>query len=776
MTQLLDRREVIINSISYVLADTETASKYGLTGRKWQVTKRRITTDVIPRPDVKALEVPGEFVIINNDWSKGVYGDRAAPVGTYHNAYSIETRIPGRLFQSFTTEAKTVALATATFGADTAVVVKHKGLIFVIAGRYAMVYSNGAYSVSQDLGASFVATDAIVWNDALLVGGDSTGIIWVRASGGSWTQTGAVYAKYFAAVEDRLWRAANNNRVYNIGPGDDPTVDASWSSEITVGANIRLITDLNSIGNRLVVSKEEGMFLGDQSAIFPNVLPDVEMILDSDNGINTLTRGVEVFYPFAKGLKYYVSAAGPIADEVGPNMHYFSSINEDQPGLRVTAGVVEGEWIYIATEPSMRPWAKPTSFQKTTDNAVSYTDYTSQVTDNSNSTVAALGGLSTLANGDWFVVGYSAVFYGVMLDLKNINTNASTLTVQYWNGSAWTAMTGVDSYNTAVDYTSYLAKSLARGESILFAERPSDWASSTINGTAAYYLRFSFSATLFTTVDVSECRVLTGAPHSYIMAGRRSTYGDQTDNRYIWFTLQRLQTPRVTAMNVTNAVDGQKGRVLVCAGRQIIHHIFMNEANTKPSLVTYGGATKNGFLWSSKLDGGTPEVNKEFLDVTVRGKHLDTNNTWTLAHRVDESTTLTVLTEQTASATVTLSPRPTGKALQYRLQLSQKAADDVPCEINHIEIRYRELPSYKDEYTLLLYLQNNQRITNGTILNDASTQLSALEALQGAAAIAMTDPIGRAVTVSVIEVKELEYTQQSLQYPVILVQLKAVVI
>ena len=775
MTQLLARREITINGNDYVLASREQASKYGLNGRRWQATKVSLTTDIVQKANVRRLATPGEWVVIYDTWDKGMWGDRDVPPGTYHHCEGLETRVPGRLFRSFMQETKTISLATATQGADPVCVIKHKGSIFVLAGRYAFIY-DGNYTVSQDLGASAVATDAIVWNDELLVGCGTATFMWKRSAAGVWSQSTATHATYFAAVQDHLWRA-NDNLVSNLGPTDDPMATAPWSANISVGANARLITDLNALGYRLVVSKEEGLFLGDSSAIFPNVLPDIEMILDSDNGVQSLVKGSEIFYPFAKGLKYYQAGSSPLADEVGPNINFGSSINEDQPGLRVTASVAEGEWVYVATESSMRPWQKPTGFMKTVNNGANYTSYLTEVTDNDNAQSAVLDALSTVANGDWVIVGYSSPFLGLILDLKSININASVMTIQYWNGAAWTAFSTSHNFNTACDYTSYLGKSLQRGEAVIWSRSPTDWAQSTISGTSAYWIRMSFSATLSTTVRVSECRVITDsavAPTCYILAGRRAGYGDPGSSRYIWYTLARLNVGRVTAINITNAIDGQRGRVLVCASRQIVTHIFMNESAAITPRINSIGA---GYLYTGREDAGMPEVNKEWIDVKVKGRHLDADNSWRIWWRTDESATVWTSCSnsaaQIASGTYAFSTRPTGKALQQRigLGLANVITDDVPVEINHMELRFRELPTYKTEYTALLQLSNKQRSSLGTILSDASTQLTNLENAMGVA-IAITDPISRAKTVTLTDIQEIEYIQEGTEYPIMLVQVR----
>jgi hypothetical protein len=81
---------------------------------------------------------------------------------------------------------------------------------------------------------------------------------------------------------------------------------------------------------------------------------------------------------------------------------------------------------------------------------------------------------------DYFAVGYTSTFGALKINLSTAGT-VGTLTWEYWNGSAWAALTGV------TDGTTGLTTS---GTNSLTFTVPSDWAAQSLNGSASlYYVR-----------------------------------------------------------------------------------------------------------------------------------------------------------------------------------------------------------------------------------------------------------------------------------------------
>lgn len=148
-----------------------------------------------------------------------------------------------------------------------------------------------------------------------------------------------------------------------------------------------------------------------------------------------------------------------------------------------------------------------TAFRKTTDIGVTYTDYTANVVD-AGAGVADLSSLDTVANGDWVVVGYSAPFAGVNIDMAAaVNGSASVLTAEYWNG-AWTACPNV------TDGTAAAGATFGQDGVITF-DTPVDWIANTIDGVNAFHVRLSVSAALDASTEVTEADVVRDIGFAY---------------------------------------------------------------------------------------------------------------------------------------------------------------------------------------------------------------------------------------------------------------------
>lgn len=147
--------------------------------------------------------------------------------------------------------------------------------------------------------------------------------------------------------------------------------------------------------------------------------------------------------------------------------------------------------------------ALPTTWRVTTNAGVAYTNDTAAVTDYSAATNSNLDALDTLANGDWVVAGYSARFNNLYVDMDaaNLNVNAATLAVAYWNGTAWAAVAGLSDGTISGGAT-------FRQDGTISWTMPTDWQQNTVDGVTAFHVRLSVSAALSAQVDVDEVRVI----------------------------------------------------------------------------------------------------------------------------------------------------------------------------------------------------------------------------------------------------------------------------
>ena len=141
---------------------------------------------------------------------------------------------------------------------------------------------------------------------------------------------------------------------------------------------------------------------------------------------------------------------------------------------------------------------KPDGVASTVDTSVTMKDWTIYVTDKALSTIMSVGAM-TVTTGAVYVKSFRKFrsIY-VTMSVTNINTNAVTMTAEYWNGAAWTAL-------TITDGTSANSKTLAQSGMITFAV-PTAWQKVKVgqDQEQMWTVRLLFSAALSATVEVPE--------------------------------------------------------------------------------------------------------------------------------------------------------------------------------------------------------------------------------------------------------------------------------
>ncbi len=760
--EVSDIVEISIDGQDYRLAREEIVRRVlGADARRWGETRVKVATKRQPRSNVRPGDAPDEWVITYDDWSGGVTGSHTPLLGKIHISDG-DSSHAGSLRSLPTNQSESFSAP----GAAPAAVLEFNDDVFVFAGRYVRKFHGDGSTEDKDFGAGVTVTDAKVFNNEIVVGfGGSTNKIQSRNTGGTWTAaTDATYADYFGNVEDRLWRGTATNEVSNIGPTDNPLTLTNWSSGITVGDDDKAITDLNGQKERLWVSKVNGLHPGDAGAIFPNVLPHIETLSHTDNGKNTLVRGSQILYPYrAGGLSLYENGS---SQEVGLREVLDSVVPDDDnvPGHEIGAMCLEGEYIWAATKPSYYPRAAITGFRKTTDKESSYTDYTSKMNDFDLTDGGDLSSLDTGANGDYFYIGYAtAKWYGAYLHIEYPNSNATTLAAEYWNGSAWAALTEYDG-------TSDGTNTLAQSGVVTWATLPGSWASSTIDGTAAYWVRFNVSAALDTAVFISGCRIITSGIIAHIYRIRSGEVGEP---RLVWQPMWSVET--MADYISTMMVAGPKQETNVSQGT--LYAVDQLQTHYIPLFTNTLDYPLHGWLavdfYLPKDDAGMPEMNKQWLDLTIKGRTVDANHTVDVSYRADEAASYTTLVSNVSSSpTRTAFSSVTGYALQVYPHFDAAASQVEPTEINEIEVRFRELPTWKNQYTVMLEIADGQAHSGpigGTLLG-MDAQLSNLEGDQGAGTITVKDPVGREKSMTVDRVEVVEYLQTGMDTPTLFVQ------
>ncbi len=603
--------------------------------------------------------------------------------------------------------------------------------------------------------------------------------IQMRNTSGTWTvATNAVRADYLAVVQNKLWYSVENAGVYSVASGADPGLIASRSGVIIVGDYGVPITDLNEYSERVAVSKENGLFLGDSRAIFPNVLPQITSVRHTDNGKNTLVRGSDIFYPHLNGLIRYNNGA---SEEIGLNSVFTSAstgpigAGEIFPSTRISATCMFDNDIWVATRPSRYRIDKPTKFLRFVSPST-YVDATSVVTDNDRVTYSDIGGM---ASSGFFYVGFTSKFYGIWLDLRRVQTAASTMLVELSQGGGnWYYLTVPENLSAFFDDTQVNYKTLNRSGVMSIVPSGADlssWATDSVNGSAQlYWARFYVNNTISNDTWIAECRVIVDPPVSHVWRGRTRQQGDLRQQSIVWqpmYASTDLVLPWISCMAPSNFYPFREGRAIVMACLQRIAVIWMNPSPNHP---IYDGMA--GKVWFCAHDGGMPELQKEFIDSTVKGRSIDASHTIDVSYYIDNGTSVTLASNIAASPTRTAFTSST-KGYSIRPVINfDAAASDTLTEVNQVEVRFRVLPTFKNEYTMIFELGTGQYTPDGGNLPDLDVQLSNLESLQGQPTypqITLVDPAGRSKTVTVQSIKELEYVQVGTEPPVLLVEVVA---
>jgi hypothetical protein len=752
---VLARDTIIIDSKEYPLARMKNVQGVlGTSARRWSATRKPLTAGITPRENVQRGEMPDEYVITYNDWSKGITGDHDPQVGKFHLSTGVCGYFPGRLvsmpYVTYVNFADAPPSSNIVYGFETFSIV-FDGHLYTFVGEH--VYKDGGTTAVKDFSSGNNVKDAIVWNNELVVCFGSTKVIAKMSTAGVWDETGDVYANYFAVVEDRLWRAYNVNEVSNIATTDDPQDSTKWSAVITVGDDDVPITDLNGYGERLAVSKEDGLYLGDSNALFPNVLPQLISARDARNGIGTVSIGTAaLYYPCSKEqvLEYTYGAV----TDVGLGTTSLSGVRGDSdigtPGNQVGALATYGQQLYLVTVP-MHTMRDPDGVLKTTDNGGTYTSYLTQTTDNSLTTVADISSLDAV--DDYIYIGSSEMFTGLDLRIKTANTTETYITASYYGSGGWNPISVIDETNVS-------GCPFSRSGRIYFANYTATlvggWDKSVINGSdQLYWIRLNVAHQLSADVKLSEIRLCGTDNYGYVYRGEKE------NGKVVWsgIGIAAQDYPATHALVVgPNVWPYAAGGALIISSGNWVQALPLpsDQANEWEPMWMYGD------LVMPKDDAGMPHINKQWLDVTVRGKTIDASHTVDVYYREDETTTWDALvSNMAASPTTTALTSITAKALQLRFHYDL-ANSDIPTEINEVQLRFRLLDTLKTQIEAYLEIYDG--------LVPAATQLTALRALVGAGPKSITDPLGTARTVTFTTVDETEYISEGVDYPAMLVR------
>lgn len=124
---------------------------------------------------------------------------------------------------------------------------------------------------------------------------------------------------------------------------------------------------------------------------------------------------------------------------------------------------------------------------------------------------------SLAANTDRVYFGASLRNARLTFDFSTVNTGGGTITAEYWNGTAWTALTIVDGTNAFTQ------------DGTISWTVPTNWTTNTVNSVLAFWVRFSFSNTTSTT-STASCTA--GAVNPVVRRTLEVAAGSQAEYAY----------------------------------------------------------------------------------------------------------------------------------------------------------------------------------------------------------------------------------------------------
>jgi hypothetical protein len=271
-------------------------------------------------PFESAQSVP----IVQSDFSGGaLYSKRQIP-----NGYAVT--LPGyvRGGRAVTSPGAVTSVALSGLGVTLGTVVENNifelgGNLYVLAGQYALKLAGGVSDpvVDKDLGASFSADGAALFNGAAYVGG-SGGNIWKQTSGGVWSQSADVSHRKAGVVtwliptsntmQARLVMA--NSSLTGIRyTGGDPMALGNWTpnpSSIPVGDSSFPIAGIAAAPNHVYIPKQDGLYDLNSRSETTNLLTEWKhSAITSDNGACSIYRDGYIYLGHALGADRYNAKA-----------------------------------------------------------------------------------------------------------------------------------------------------------------------------------------------------------------------------------------------------------------------------------------------------------------------------------------------------------------------------------------------------------------------------------------------------------------------------------
>lgn len=309
-------------------------------------------------------------------------------------------------------------------------------------------------------------------------------------------QDSDVHAEFLTVVGDLMVRIYqdpvlgwSSSRVDPIS--SDPMLSANWTAGIgtlSVGDPNEKPTALVAMENGELICTPRGAFsYRSDKGGYLNAIPELEKHPHPDNGKGSFYWKGWVYIPTIIGLLRYRNGA---VQDVTPGKDGVHGFETPIGPLAWVTG--DATHLYAITRP-FQQFEPTTVANESTSFPVALMSgaFVLQATpfDGNPATGYNVGNMNV---GDSLYIGGDIQFHRVFLGMAGIgggsgNSAGSTLTVKYWNGSAWATLTGVQDYTIGRSSSAVAHSSLYKSGNFVWNTIPPDWVTGGPTGGAGKF-------------------------------------------------------------------------------------------------------------------------------------------------------------------------------------------------------------------------------------------------------------------------------------------------
>lgn len=374
--------DVLLNGKGYMLLRSQTG------GRSWQRAGQPDTPSV--EPPRLATEFGGEpsqidYAEVWTDWSGGFghayrrpkdensyFGFLAEP-NTYHWSENFDARFPHQLVHcqqmrlldntSYPTlnhnvlnllDCPAPSLGGAVFAGQGGVYVS---MTYGGSGAGGRLYPTGLDAAGSQFNVGVLSAifnygagrPAIFGSYVYLASADDTLIYDTLDDSNNANVSGVKPGHGYAVAGNGMWgvfglHAARDIYVQQVAANASPGHAADWSATLTVGNGMSQIRDIRSYKGQAFIGAEDGLYVGDNTATFVNVLNDLSGQAHADNCRDIAIHNGQVVVQHIDGIYAYnptITTTGQIR-EIGPDLQS----NRSPIVGRFRALEALGPWLY----------------------------------------------------------------------------------------------------------------------------------------------------------------------------------------------------------------------------------------------------------------------------------------------------------------------------------------------------------------------------------------------------------------------------------------------